>query len=490
MPTELTENDLIENPLPTETEAPVVPDSLESGTPVTSDTLSREDEILIRYRQAQVAGEALPIELQRLSGMNFLGRDFSGLDLSGCDFTGSELSRCNFKGVVATHAKFDEATLFQACLDGGEFMASSFRGANLSEATAQGAGFGDATFDGANLIRANLDGASAIKSSWTKARVHLASIQDARLLECKLQETEFNQANLTGSDLRECDVSHADFGKADLHAIQLRGLKNYTTANWIGSDIRDIDFTGAYLVRRHIVDENYLEEFRNQGRMARVVYWLWWLTSDCGRSLFRWVVLNFLLIGAFALVFALLPDSLTKVDPDVPMKSAGFATALTTGALKINGTVVPYDPEKDSLNQLCERIHATTHQAITAAYLPKEDAFAVWSTQSPLELKDQDGGNLLAALSLAESQGQGSSWQSSAPLGVVTPALFVPTDFQRSWYETIYFSFVVALTLGFGDVLPKTVPAQFVVNLLTLVGYVGLGGLLTIFSNQLGRRGE
>lgn len=98
MSTELTENDPIENPLSSETEVPGVPDSSETAAPVAGDTLSREDEILIRYRQAQVAGEALPIELQRLSGMNFLGRDFSGLDLSGCDFTGSELSRCNFKG--------------------------------------------------------------------------------------------------------------------------------------------------------------------------------------------------------------------------------------------------------------------------------------------------------------------------------------------------------------------------------------------------------
>ena len=46
---------------------------------------------------------------------------------------------------------------------------------------------------------------------------------------------------------------------------------------------------------------------------------------------------------------------------------------------------------------------------------------------------------------------------------------------------------VVALSVAH---LGKPVAAQFVVNLLTLVGYVGLGGLLTIFSNQLGRRGE
>lgn len=488
MSTEHTENAPEANPTVNEAEATSVPASDETSVKPSVEVVSPEDEILIRYRQAQTAGEALPIELQRLSGMNFLGRDFSGLDLSGCDFTGSELSRCNFKGVVATHAKFDQAILFQASLDGGEFMASSFRGANLSEASAQGAGFGESVFDGANLIRANFDGASAIKASWVKARVHLASIQDARLLECRLHEAEFNQANLTGSDLRECDVAGADFGKSDLHAIQLRGLKNYTTANWIGSDIRDIDFTGAYLVRRHIVDENYLEEFRNQGKMARIIYWLWWLTSDCGRSLFRWVVLNFLLIGLFAVVFALLPANLTKVDPDAPMKSAGFATAVSAGALNINGTVITYDPNTDSLNQLCERVHAATHQSITAAYLPKEDALALWSPKAALHLKDQDGGNLVAAAHLAE--GEESSWQSEAPLGVVTPALFVPSDTQRSWYETIYFSFVVALTLGFGDILPKTPLAQFVVNLLTLVGYVGLGGLLTIFSNQLGRRGE
>ena len=125
MSTEHTENAPEANPTVNEAEATSVPASDETSVKPSVEVVSPEDEILIRYRQAQTAGEALPIELQRLSGMNFLGRDFSGLDLSGCDFTGSELSRCNFKGVVATHAKFDQAILFQATLDGGEFMASS-----------------------------------------------------------------------------------------------------------------------------------------------------------------------------------------------------------------------------------------------------------------------------------------------------------------------------------------------------------------------------
>ena len=448
---------------------------------------SREDEILARYREAQASGQPLPVELQKLSGMNFLGRDFSGLDVSGCDFSGSELSRCNFKGTIATHAKFDDAILFQACLDGGEFMASSFRGANLSEASIQGAGLGETILDRANLIRANLDGSSLIKASLNQARIHLASLQDVRLLEAQLKETEFNQANLTGADLRDCDVEKADFGKSDLHAIQLRGMKNYTSANWIGSDIRDIDFTGAYLVRRHIVDENYLDEFRNQGRQARIVYWIWWATSDCGRSLLRWAVLNFLIIGLFGLAFKLLPDHHAPIDPDVPLKTAGFGTAVTTGALVVNGVPISYDVEKDSLHAVFDRIHAATREKVKVAYMSKDDVVEVWSVGGPLTLADTGGGNLAAAAHLAAEKDHA---RSDGTLGVDTPALFYPSDLQRSKYETVYFSFVVALTLGFGDVLPKTVGAQIMVNLLTLVGYVGLGGLLTIFSNQLGRRGE
>ena len=448
---------------------------------------TKEDEIIARYREAQASGSPLPVELQKLAGMNFLGRDLSGLDLSGCDFTKAELSRCNLKGVIATHAKFDGATLFQACLDGGEFMASSFRDANLSEASVQTAGLGEAKLERANLVLTNLDGTTLTKASMKGVRAHMASMQDTRLLEAALNGAEFNQANLAGADIRDCDVSQADFGKADIRGVQLRGLKNYASANWIGADIRDIDFTGAYLIRRHIVDENYLDEFQNQGRFARAVYWLWWATSDCGRSLLRWGILNIGIIICFGLAFRLLPDVHTPVDPEVPLKSAGFGTAVSSGVLLIDEIPVPYDTEQDTLFTVLDRVYSATKGTIQGSYHPESDGVELWSGGTPLKIMDSDGGNLAAAAHLVSKDGHASS---NSAIGVVTPALFYPSDLQRSPYETVYFSFVVALTLGFGDVLPKTTAAQVMVNLLTLVGYVGLGGLLTIFSNQLGRRGE
>ena len=67
----------------------------------------------------------------------------------------------------------------------------------------------------------------------------------------------------------------ADFNDAILCAARLPGLIHYKSANWIGVDIRDIHFTGAYLMRRFVLDQNFLEEFRTRGRIASLAYCLW-----------------------------------------------------------------------------------------------------------------------------------------------------------------------------------------------------------------------
>ena len=69
-------------------------------------------------------------------------------------------------------------------------------------------------------------------------------------------------------------------------------------------DASGADFTGAYRIRRHIMDENYLHEFRNHSRFNEALYWLWWCTSDCGRSVTRWGLCTLALILAFAAAYA------------------------------------------------------------------------------------------------------------------------------------------------------------------------------------------
>ena len=54
----------------------------------------------------------------------------------------------------------------------------------------------------------------------------------------------------------------------------------------------------------------------------------------------------------------------------------------------------------------------------------------------------------------------------------------------------IYFSVVTLTTLGYGDVLPASAAAQVVAMIEVGIGYVMLGGLLSIFSNKMARRAE
>ncbi len=52
-----------------------------------------------------------------------------------------------------------------------------------------------------------------------------------------------------------------------------------------------------------------------------------------------------------------------------------------------------------------------------------------------------------------------------------------------------YYSVVTFTTLGFGDIIPKTTTAAMCVTVEVILGYVMLGGLITIFASKLSRRG-
>lgn len=333
-------------------------------------------EILAAFRTASETGEPVDPKFQNLRGANLLGLDFSGLDLSGCDFTGAELSRCNLQNTICGQANFDNAILFQAKLDGADFLCSTFRNANLSECSAKNTGFGRCDVSHAKFVMADLTGATFVNATAKHADFRTSKLGRSRFLEADLTHAEFSQADLQDADLQETNLDHATFSKTNLRAARLRAARNYTTAHWLGADIRDIDWSGAYLVRRHIVDENFLDEFQKQSRVHRWIYLAWWASSDCGRSMLRWGLLCGAIVIGYGFIF----------------KALGAAIAYPSDL------AMPYAP---------------------------------WC-----------------------------------------------------------FSIVNVCTLGFGDVLPKSTLAQVIVNSETILGYLGLGGLLTIMGNQMGRRGE
>ena len=60
--------------------------------------------------------------------------------------------------------------------------------------------------------------------------------------------------------------------------------------------------------------------------------------------------------------------------------------------------------------------------------------------------------------------------------------------FEPKWLTMMYYSVVTFTTLGFGDVIPKTATAGIWVMAEVILGYIMLGGLISILATIIARR--
>ena len=308
-----------------------------------------------------------------LRGASLAGRDLEGLDLSGADLRGADLSGARLADARLFRAHLDGAVLIGAELDGADLTGADLHGANLEGASAKRAGFGRAILIGVRAHGIQLADAVLTDANCRDADFSGADFSGARLSGAELLQVDLVRARLDGVDLSGCRVAGASFQGASLRGSVLRGVTGYEQANWIGVDLREADFAGAYMMRRFVMDQNFIEEFRTRGRFNAVLHWAWWITSDCGRSFLRWSLWTL----AWTLLF----------------------TGLYSG---------------------------------------------------------------------------------------------VEIDFgdNETWISPLYFSVVTVTTLGYGDALPVSAVAQALVVVQVTVGYMMLGGLISIMSNKLARRAE
>ena len=330
-------------------------------------TPSRLADLLEQYRSGSKDRS------RNLRGVRWIGEDLAGIDFSGCDLTGADLSRSDLTNARFCSAQMTSVILHEAKLDGTEFLGADLTGANLNGCSATRAGFAGATLANATLLGANCTGASFTKSNLEDADLRRADLSTARLVEARLTGAQLMGTVAAGANFEGCFVGGADFSMAKLNGAKLRALVGFQDAIWIETHIVQVDFAGGYRLRRFIMDQNYLHEFRSQGRLHEIAYGFWWLTSDCGRSLGRWAAFTVLLALFYGLIYS--------------------------------GLHLDLGPHPTAL--------------------------------SPF-----------------------------------------------------YYSFVVLTSLGFGDVTPATAIAQVVTVSESLVGYLLLGGLISILSTKMARRAE
>lgn len=303
-----------------------------------------------------------------------MSKDMKGAHLIGADFSGQNLKGANLEGAILFNANLQGANLSHANLKNAELTGADLTGANLEWADLTKAGLGKAVLHGARMLQANLNHATLTGADLKDAELCSASLHHARFHEANLEHTDFSSADLTGADLSKASVEHATFLQANLQRANLYKVTGFEQASWIGTDMRDINFSGAYLLQRFARDQNYIKEFRERSPYTRFIYYLWWATSDCGRSILRWLAL----ICVVGLVYA----------------------GLYTQA----------------------NINYGSHEVI--------------------------------------------------------------------WFTPIYYSFVTMTSLGYGDISPFDLYGKILAVTEVLIGYIMLGGLLSIFANKLARRAD
>lgn len=291
-------------------------------------------------------------------GQDLRGQDFTGADLRDARLLGTDLRGCSLRG---------------ADLTGAKLVGAKLEGADLTDCRASSAIFGEADLTGAVLFGADLTNTSFSSATLERADLRAAKLDHARLIDANLTGADLSGATAPNADLTGANVTDAIFKDTDLRNSALGHMNGFHRADWIGVSVAENDFSGAYLLRREIMDQNYLFEFRTRDRRHALIYTFWKATSDCGRSLVRW--------GAMTVMVALL--------------------------------------------------------------------FGVLYS-----MVDIDYGSNQTALS------------------------------------PFYFSVVTITTLGYGDVLPASLAAQILVMIQVALGYMMLGGVLSIFATRMGRRAD
>ncbi|OQY22045.1 MAG: hypothetical protein B6I37_07830 [Desulfobacteraceae bacterium 4572_35.2] len=290
--------------------------------------------------------------------------DLTG-DLRGAVLNGMDLRQVNLAG-----RDLSGAQLFQADLRGANFQDANLEGAEFSAANLEEANF---NLNHASFFQTNLKEACFSQASLIGANLHCVNLNHSRLREADLSHADLSESDLRYADISMAKVVKTTFRNADLRHLRLRMIRGFKTADWIGVDIRDINFAGGYMVRQEIIDQNFIMEFRCYSKLSSLIYYPWYITCDCGRSMFRWCCCIGFLLAVFSYFYTL-----------VGIDYGPYTTAI-----------------------------------------------------SPL-----------------------------------------------------YFSVVTLTTLGFGDAVPKSLAGQILTMIEVSTGYIMLGGLLSIFSNKLARRGD
>lgn len=301
---------------------------------------------------------------------------------------------------------------------------------DLSNAELNNANLSSMNLRNVNFSRASMRGADFANSDMTGATFALADLKNAMFLFSILEE-----ADMRGADLRKASLEDANLTKADLSQTNLEG------AVIAHANCRNVDFVNANLTGANLTGANL-----ENARISSVTY---------DRKIFFKTMkkVKFSPVGMWKRRYDLLLGTTCRCK--------GVHTASCYGSRRFRFFL----EDQDYLEELLE------------TGLGKPIVFIWWI--------------------LADCGRSMTRWACWSLLFVLIFALvfwkmgtqhFSVVHLPFNFMTTVYYSIVTFTTLGSGDVAPKTNLSAMLITIEVIVGYIMLGGLISIFSNKLAHR--
>jgi len=390
-------------------------------------------------------------------------------------------------------------------LAGANLSGVNLSHANLEKANLQNCRLGSANLDRARLHTANLNGASLAHASITECNARFATLIGADLMMANLQGSDFTAAELTkanlgwanlrqtllGANLEDANLGYADLTDAyldgaKLNKARLRGVR-LDHSGLAGTQMFDADFRRARLNLADISDV----KFNRYGFWKQVKdgFRFWWIARmPCSIWLKNWK--SILKADLFASGSGRIESGSVNSQSQSRMSLAEAMAGIKQQHMTYytNDRVNRFKPAPHTSFLLAGGIETCIGNPLDKRYFSDISYVEALRERRPR----------LALLWLITCY-SGKSFLLWAFWCLVIAFGFAwlydwnefLTDGEetiKGFWDSFYFSIVAFTTLGFGDIYPSPGWGRFFAAAEVILGYIGLGGLISILANKVARR--
>lgn len=382
------------------------------------------------------------------------------------------------QGAHLPEAQLQNAVLNGSQMEGAVLIKAQLQGAMLNGVNLQGAVLDEADFEGAELSFAKLQRAAFNRANLKKAQMDRTVMEGAFLLNTKLEEanlkySKLNQALLRGAYLTRADLAGAQLQEADLSGAQMQGANLAVQIE--GTDFRKDTF---------VIPEDPSKlpilraRLRTQLQSAKLDNVAIDGTDFSGANLDRAELKITSLDEKTRFTDTLFHNCVISIDGGIDQDTAihVLAQGVVNNAQFIDPVFGRKVRDQAWLNRWLESIDQLKGTKRIRYYTMKAWE---WFWRLSSDYGRSIGRWVVLSLILIIIFG----------LLYLIPGGLNFENGQR-WFTAFYFSIVTFTTLGFGDVSPQQTWSEIVVAIEVILGYVMLGGLISIFSIKFARRND